>query len=204
MNKKYIYLALVLAGLSAPAGAATYKIDPTHSAVTFTVQHMGISKVHGRFDKFSGTVDYVPGDMKNWKTEAVIEVASINTNVEARDKHLRGEDFFDTEKFPVMTFTSTKVGKVKGMKGKLYGNLTLHGVTKPVVLSVEGGGPATDPWGNERVAATAKTTINRKDFGLAWNKVLEAGGLLVGEKVDIVIEIEAVKEVPKKSNLSDK
>lgn len=196
MNKKYIYLAVLLAGLAAPAGAATYKIDPTHSAVTFTVQHMGISKVHGRFDKFTGTVDYVPGDMKAWKTEAVIETASVNTNVEARDNHLRGADFFNVEKFPAMTFKSLKVTNVKGKTAKIHGELTLMGITKPVTLAVEGDGPVKDPWGNERLGAVAKTTINRKDFGLGWNKVLETGGLLVGEKVEITLEIEAVKEVP--------
>lgn len=196
MKKSCIYLALVLAGLAAPAAAATYKIDPTHSAVTFTVQHMGISKVHGRFDKFAGTVDYVPGDMKAWKTEAVIETASVNTNVEARDNHLRGTDFFNVEKFPTMTFKSLKVGNVKGKTAKIYGELTLMGITKPVTLAVEGDGPVKDPWGNERLGAVAKTTINRKDFGLGWNKVLETGGLLVGEKVEITLEIEAVKEVP--------
>lgn len=196
MNKKHIYLALVLVGLAVPAGAATYKIDPAHSAVTFTVQHMGISKVHGRFDKFSGTVDYVPGDMKSWKTEAVIETTSINTNMEARDNHLRNPDFFNVEKFPSMTFKSLKVGNVKGKKAKIYGELTLMGITKPVTLAAEGDGPVKDPWGKERLGAVVRTTINRKDFGLGWNKVLETGGLLVGEKVEIVLEIEAVKEAP--------
>lgn len=196
MNKMHIYLAAAAVLLASSAAAATYKIDPAHSAVTFTVQHMGISKVHGRFDKFTGTVEYVPGDMKAWKTEAVIETASVNTNVEARDNHLRGADFFNVEKFPAMTFKSLKVGNVKGKTAKIYGELTLMGITRPVTLSVEGDGPVKDPWGNERLGAVAKTTINRKDFGLGWNKVLETGGLLVGEKVEIVLEIEAVKEVP--------
>lgn len=196
--KNYIYIALALAALSAPAGAATYKIDPAHSSVTFTVAHMGISKVHGRFDKFSGTLDYTPGETKTWKTEAEIETAGINTGVEDRDKHLRGPDFFNAEKFPIMTFKSVKVSGVKGLKGKVHGELTLMGVTKPVVLAVEASGPATDPWGNERMGAVATTAINRKDFGLAWNKLLETGGLLVGEKVDITLELEFVKEKPAK------
>lgn len=193
--KKYMF-ALLLPALLAQAQAATYKIDEAHSAVTFKVAHMAISKVNGRFDKFSGTIDYTPGDQKTWKTEAVIEAASINTGVEARDKHLRGPDFFDVEKFPALTFKSVKVTGYKNMKGKLHGELTLHGVTRPVVLDVEGMGPVKDPWGKERVAATAKTTINRKDFGLGWNQVLETGGLLVGEKIEITLEIEAVKEEP--------
>lgn len=194
--KKYILAVLALPALLLPAGAATYDIDPAHSAVTFKVGHMAISKVSGRFEKFSGTIEYTPGETKTWKTEAVIETASVNTGVEARDAHLRGPDFFDTEKFPTMTFKSVKVTGYKNMKGKLHGELTLHGITKPVVLEVEGSGPAVDPWGNERMAATAVTTINRKDFGLGWNKVLETGGLLVGEKVEITLEIEAVKRKP--------
>ena len=192
--KKYIYITLALAALAAPAGAATYKIDPAHSSVTFTVAHMAISKVHGRFDKFSGTLDYTPGETKTWKTEAVIETASINTSAADRDNHLRGPDFFNAEKFPAMTFKSVRVSGVKGMKGKVHGELTLMGVTRPVALEVEVSGPATDPWGNERLGAVATAVINRKDFGLAWNKVLETGGLLVGEKVNITLELEFVKE----------
>ena len=192
--KKNIYIALALAALAAPAGAASYKIDPAHSSVTFTVAHMAISKVHGRFDKFSGTLDYTPGETKTWKTEAVIETASINTSAADRDNHLRGPDFFNAEKFPAMTFKSVRVSGVKGMKGKVHGELTLMGVTRPVVLEVEASGPATDPWGNERLGAVATTVINRKDFGLVWNKVLETGGLLVGEKVNITLELEFVKE----------
>lgn len=195
--KKYIAVALA-AWLAAPAAAATYKIDEAHSAVTFKVAHLAISKVSGRFDKFSGTIEYEPGNTAKWKTEAVIDVNSINTNVEARDKHLRSADFFDVEKFPTMTFKSVKVSGYKNMKGKLHGELTLRGVTKPVVLTVEGSGPVTDPWGSERMAAIAVTSINRKDFGLTWNKVMETGGLVVGDKIDIVIEIEAVKEAPAK------
>ena len=194
--KKHILAVLALAALAAPAAAEGYKIDEAHRAVSFKVAHMAISKVNGRFDKFSGTIDYTPGNTKTWKTEAVIDVASINTGVEARDKHLRAPDFFDVEKFPTMTFKSLKVTGYKNMKGKLHGELTMRGVTKPVVLEVEGSGPVKDPWGKERVAAVAKTTINRKDFGLGWNQVLETGGLLVGEKVEITIEIEAVKEKP--------
>lgn len=194
--KKYILAVLALPALLAQGTAATYDIDAAHSAVTFKVAHMAISKVSGRFEKFSGTIEYTPGETRSWKTEAVIETASVSTGVEARDAHLRGPDFFDAEKFPKLTFRSLKVSGYKNMKGKLHGELTLHGVTRPIVLEVEGGGPAVDPWGNERMAATAVTTINRKDFGLGWNKVLETGGLLVGEKVEITLEIEAVKRKP--------
>ncbi|HBA61890.1 MAG TPA: protein yceI precursor [Elusimicrobia bacterium] len=194
--KKYMVSVLLLAGPLGPAYAATYDIDAAHSAVTFKVAHMAISKVSGRFDKFTGSLEFVPGDTKAWKAEASIETASINTNVEARDKHLRAADFFDAEKFPAITFKGLKVTNYKNMKGKLHGELTMHGVTKPVVLDVQGSGPAIDPWGGERLAAVATTTINRKDFGLTWNKVLETGGLLVGETVEITLEIEAVKRKP--------
>jgi polyisoprenoid-binding protein YceI len=191
MNK-YFVSALLLAGLTSAASAATYDIDTTHSAITFKVAHMAISKVSGRFDKFTGSLDFVPGDTKAWKVDAKIETASINTNMPARDEHLRAPDFFDAAQFPAITFKSLKVTNYKNMKGKLHGELTMRGVTRPVVMEVEGSGPATDPWGNERLGAVARTSINRKDFGLTWNKALETGGLLVGEKV----EIEAVKRKP--------
>ena len=194
--KKYILAALALPALLSFASAETYKIDQSHSAVAFKVAHLGISKVDGRFDKFTGSMDYVPGKPALWKAEASIETASINTNEPKRDAHLRSPDFFDTDKYPLMTFKSTKFAAVKGMKGKMHGELTLHGVTKPVVMDVEASGPVTDPWGNARMAATAKTSVNRKDFGLVWNKVLDSGGLLVGEKVDITLELEFVQDKP--------
>jgi polyisoprenoid-binding protein YceI len=195
--KRFLAALLVVAGAASPLCAASYKIDPDHSSINFTIAHLTISKVHGRFDKFSGTIEYEPGKMDAWKTEASIETASVNTSVEARDKHLRSPDFFNVEKFPVMTFKSTKISGVKDMKGKLTGDFTFLGVTKPVVLDVEGYGPVKDPWGNERVGATAKGKINRKDFGMVWNKSLDTGGLMIGDEVEIVLEIEAVKEKPK-------
>ncbi len=194
--KKYIFAALVLPVLLSYAAAETYKIDPAHSAVTFKVAHMGISRVEGRFDKFAGGMDYVPGKPALWKADASIETASINTNEPDRDKHLRSPDFFYVEKFPAMTFKSVKFTGVKGMKGKLHGELTLRGVVKPVVLDVEASGPVKDPWGSMRMAATAKTSVNRKDFGMVWNKVLDSGGFLVGDKVDITLELEFVQDKP--------
>ena len=196
---KNILCSLLLVAAAAPARASTYKIDPDHSSINFTIAHLTISRVHGRFDKFSGTIEYEPGKMDLWKTDASIETASINTSVEARDKHLRSPDFFNAEKFPVMTFKSMKVSDVKEMKGKLTGDFTMLGVTKPVTLEVEGYGPVKDPWGNERVGATAKGKINRKDFGMVWNKNLDTGGLMIGDEVEIVLEIEAVKEKPKEA-----
>ena len=192
--KKCMAVVLFLAALSSQLSAATYKIDPAHSSVSFRIAHLAISKVHGGFDQFSGSIDYEPGKPQLWKAEASIDAASINTNVPDRDKHLRSADFFNVEKFPAITFKSTKVSGVKGMKGKLHGELTLLGVTKPVVLEVEGSGPIKDPWGSERLGAVATTTINRKDFGMVWNKVLDSGGVMIGDSVDIILEIECVKE----------
>ena len=192
--KRYLSAVLVLSALAMPLRAATYKIDPAHSAVTFRITHLTISRVQGRFDRFSGSIEYEAGKPKLWKAEASIETASVNTNSEKRDEHLRGANFFDVAKFPAMTFKSAKVSDLKGMKGKLHGELTLLGVAKPVVLDVEGSGPVKDPWGGERMGAVAKTRIKRKDFGMVWNKALDSGGLMIGDEVEIVLELECVLE----------
>ena len=147
--KRLFALLFAVAVLSGQAGAETYQIDPVHSDVRFSVSHM-VGKVSGRFGKFEGTVDYVKGDPKAWKVDARIEAASIDTNNEDRDKHLRAADFLDTDKHPAIAFKSTKVAGLKGDKAKLHGDLTLHGVTKPVVLDLELGGVVKDPWGNQR------------------------------------------------------
>jgi len=180
-------------GLLTPlAFADTYTIDPAHSSVGFKVQHLMVSKVYGKFDKFAGTFDYDPKNTKIWKASATIEAASINTGIEKRDAHLRGADFLDADKFPTLEFRSTGVLGAKGGSKKLKGDLTIHGVTKPVTLDLEVGGVAKDPWGGTRAGFTATGKINRKDFGLTWNKALETGGVLVGEEVYITIEVEGV------------
>ncbi|MBI4369594.1 MAG: polyisoprenoid-binding protein [Elusimicrobia bacterium] len=178
--------------LTSPILAQTYVIDPAHSAITFRVAHMVISKVTGRFEKFMGSIDYDAKNPKSWKAEAAIDVAGINTSVPDRDKHLKSADFLDAEKYPQITFKSTKVIAVKKNTVKLHGDLTIHGVTKTVILDIVLGGIGKDPWGNERLGAAAATTINRKDFGIAWNTILESGGLLVGEEIEISIEVEGV------------
>lgn len=185
---------LGLAALASPLAAETYKIDPAHSGVSFRVAHLVVSKVTGRFEKFQGSVEYVKGKAKTWKAEAVIEAASINTNVADRDKHLRSADFLDAEKFPELTFKSVKVVGGKGNKAKLIGDLTIRGVTQRVTLDLEIGGTIQDPWGNQRLGATARTKISRKDFGLTWNKILEAGGVVVGDEIEISLEIEAIAQ----------
>lgn len=188
----------LLLGLVAPAGgtkAQWYKVDPEHTSVTFTVRHL-LTKVRGRFDRFEGRIFFDPEHPERTKVEGSIDVASVNTNVEERDKDLRSPRFFDAEKFPKISFTSTKVTNISPdkKKGRLQGRLTIHGVERPVVLDVAYLGAAKDPWGNYRAAFTASTSINRKDFGLTWNEVLETGGVLVGDDVKIDLDVEAIRE----------
>lgn len=184
--------ALVFSGT---AQATEYTIDTGHSSVNFKIRHL-VSKTTGKFEKFKGTINYEKGKPESWKVDAEIDANSINTNEPKRDAHLRGPDFFDVKKYPKLTFKSTKVLDADDEKAKLQGDLTMHGVTKPVVLDVELGGEGTDPWGNKKVGFTATTKVNRKDFGLNWNKALETGGLLVGDDVEINLEIEADQAKP--------
>jgi polyisoprenoid-binding protein YceI len=181
--------------LSATARADTWRLDPAHTSVEFTVRHMMLSNVKGRFDKLSGTVTANGTDPNSVQVNAVIEADSINTRVAKRDSHLRSADFLDVVQYPTITFKSTKVEPVGNGKWKLTGDLTLHGVTKPVVLDVTGPTPPIkDPMGNTRVGASATTTIDRKDFGITWNHALDGGGMLVGDDVSISIEVEAIKQ----------
>lgn len=180
--------------MTTTASIQTYKVDPSHSRAGFSVRHMGLSKVKGQFDNFSATVTMEPGNLESLAATAVIDPKSISTGEDKRDQHLRSADFFDTDSFDEIRFESTGVSDVKGDKFALHGNLTMHGVTKPITLNAELLGEGKDPWGNTRVAFEASQTINRKDFGLNWNTVLEAGGLLVSESVAIQLEIQAVME----------
>lgn len=188
------FLALTLATLlSSTCWAADYQIDPTHSSVTFKVKHLAISSVPGRFGELSGTFSFDPAKIEASKAQATLSVSSINTMDAKRDDHLKGPDFFDASKYPSITFKTNKVDKVSDAAFKAHGDLTIHGVTKPVTLDVTYGGSAKDPWGKERAAFEARTVINRKDFGLTWNKTIETGGLVVGDEVQIALEIEGVK-----------
>lgn len=185
-------IALVLPAF---AFASTWVIDPEHSNIGFKVRHLMVSNVKGSFDKHTGTVDINDKDITKSKVEVSIDTKSINTNVQKRDEHLRSADFFDVAKFPTMTFVSKKVAKAGNDKLKVTGDLTLHGVTKEVVLDVEGlSQESKDPWGNIRRGATASTKINRKDFGLVWNKALETGGVVVGDEITITLEIEMIRK----------
>ena len=169
-------------------------IDGSHSNAHFTVKHMMITNVRGEFSKLEGKVSYDPAKPEATQVEAVIDVVSISTREEKRDGHLKSPDFLDVEKFPKITFKS-KSTKAKGSDLSVTGDLSIHGVTKEVVLEVEEpSAPSTDPFGNVRVGATATTKIKREDFGLTWNAALEAGGVLVGNEVKITIDISLIKQ----------
>lgn len=170
--------------------------DPVHSSVGFTVRHLVVSKVRGKFTRWTGTILMDENDLTRAQVDVSIEPASVDTGVEQRDNHLRSADFFDVEKYPAMSFKSTRVEKAQDGSLRLHGNLTMHGVTLPVALDVEYAGTQKDPWGGLRAGFSARGSLNRKDFGLTYNQILETGGLAVGEKVDIDIEVEAVKQVP--------
>lgn len=186
---------IIVLSIPALTLASTWIIDPEHSDVGFKVRHLMVSNVKGNFGKHTGTVEINDHDITKSKVVVSIDTNSINTNVPKRDEHLRSADFFDVAKFPTMTFVSTKVVKTGKDKLKVTGDLTLHGVTKKVLLDIEGlSTESKDPWGNIRRGATATTKINRKDFGLVWNKVLETGGIAVGEEVTITLEIEMIKK----------
>jgi len=194
ISKTAIAIAIVVA-LPPLAHADTWQIDPAHTNVEFTVRHMMISNVKGQFQKTAGTITANGNDPASAKIDATIDASSIDTRVEKRDMHLKSPDFLDVAKFPTITFKSTKVEADGPNKWKVTGDLTLHGVTKPVVLEVEGSGaPISDPMGNTRAGASATTTIKRSDFGLTWNKALEAGGVMVGDEVAISIDVEAIKK----------
>ena len=167
-----------------------WNLDTTHSAAEFAVKHLMISTVKGHFKSFTGTGETnADGTLKN--AELSIDAASINTNVEARDTHLRSADFFDVEKFPTITFKSTKIEQ-QGTDITITGDLTMHGETKPVTLTGEHTAPVTDPWGNQRSALAVTAKISRKEWGLHYNMALEAGGWVVGDDVKLSIEFEAV------------
>jgi polyisoprenoid-binding protein YceI len=169
-----------------------WDIDTGHSAIHFWVRHMVISKVHGRFAKWSGAIQLDEQDPSRSSVEVRIDTASIDTQVADRDAHLRSADFLDVARYAQMTFRSTRIEKV-GQAYRVTGDLDLHGVVREVTLEAEFAGTGKDPWGNERAGFSAKASLDRREFGLVWNAALETGGVLVGEKVEIAIELEAVK-----------
>ena len=194
ISKTACALAIAIA-LPVLAHADTWKIDPLHTSVEFTVRHMMISNVKGQFQKTTGTITVDGDDPTSAKIDASIDTSSIDTRVDRRDADIKSPNFLDVAKYPTITFKSTKVEAAGPGKWKVTGDLTLHGVTKPVVLDVESSGkPIHDPMGNTRAGASATTKIKRSDFGLTWNKAMEAGGVMVGDEVAISIDVEAVQQ----------
>jgi polyisoprenoid-binding protein YceI len=184
-------IALVGIGSATTAEASNWKVDTAHTTVGFSVSHL-FTSVQGRFDRFEGAIQFDPAKPEDTAIHVSVESASINTNHAKRDKHLRSDDFFDVEKFPELTFVSTKLADWSGSKGKLHGKLTIHGVTRDVVFDVDFLGQGADPWGNVRAGFRARLTIDRKDYGLKWNQALETGGVLVGDEVEIRIDAEGL------------
>jgi len=194
ISKTAIAIAMMIA-LPLVAHADTWQIDPAHTSVEFTVRHMMISNVRGQFQKTAGTITTNGGGAASAMIDATIDASSVDTRVERRDAHLKSPDFLDVAKYPTITFKSSKVEGAGPGKFTVTGDLTLHGVTRPVVLDVEtAGAPIKDPMGNMRAGASATTKIKRSDFGLTWNKALETGGVVVGDEVAISIDVEAIKK----------
>ncbi len=174
--------------------STTYNIDSAHSSANFSIKHMMIAKVNGGFEKMSGTFVYDAKDPSKTSVDVTIDASSINTREAQRDTHLKSADFFDVEKFPTLTFKSTRT-EASGDDLKITGDLTIHGVTQKVVLNVEHPSEEMkDPWGNVKIGSAATTKIKRKDFGLTWNAALEAGGLLVGDDVNISLDVQFAKQ----------
>ena len=195
MTKSRMILGFIIFLASLPLFAADlYNIDKVHSAAEFKIRHM-VSQVGGKFDDFGGSVNFDKANPANSTVEFTIQTASIDTATPDRDKHLRSADFFDVEKYPTITFKSTKIA-AGGLKDSynVTGNLTMHGVTKTVTLPVAFLGFVKDPWGNDRAGFELETTLNRKDYGIVWNQALDAGGYLLGDDVKIAINLEAVKK----------
>lgn len=170
-----------------------WSIDAAHSGINFSVRHMVVSRVRGRFARYSGAIQLDDDDISRSGAEVTIDAASIETGTPQRDEHLRSADFFDVEKFPEIQFRSRRIEAIAGDRYRMIGELTVRDVTREVSLDVEFGGRAKDPWGNERIGFVAKAALDRKDFGLEWNQILDAGGVLVGDRVDIELDVQAVK-----------
>ena len=197
---RFILGTTLAAGLAFSSQAATtdWQIDPAHTAAGFSVKHLMISTVRGQFKGVTGTVAWDDQDITKSKVDVTIDTTTIDTGEPKRDEDLRSEKFFDTARYSTITFKSKKIDRVSSGKLKIVGDLTIRGVTKEVVLDVDGPtGPIKDPWGNTRVAANASTKVNRQDFGVKWNAAIEGGGVVVGDDVNITIDLEMVKKAAK-------
>ncbi len=206
MKRIIILAATAMALMAAPATAkktpektttaqaSDWKVDAVHSSVKFTVTHLTVSEVEGKFKVFNGSIASPSGDFNNAKINFTVDVNSVNTDDENRDKHLKSDDFFNAEKYPAMNFASTSFKKMKGNIYYLEGNLTIRDVTKKVKFAVLYGGTVKDPWGNIKAGFKATSKISRKDYGLKWNKLTEAGGAVVGDEVSIALNLEFAEQ----------
>ena len=184
---------LAVGTMGSSVHAATYTLDAAHTTIGFSVRHMMVSNVKGSFGEFEGTIEFDETNPSAMTASATIKVASVDTANEKRDDHLRNEDFFDAPQFPTITFVTTRVeGALPNLT--LVGDLTIKGVTKEVSIPVEVGGPIANPWGQIVIGLSGGTTINRQDFGLTWSKSLDGGGVVVGDEVKLILEIEATKQ----------
>lgn len=198
--KRMVTVAGLSAILSLPAfaGTTTWQVDPSHTAAQFAVKHLMISTVRGEFKGVKGTVIWNDQDVTKSSVDVTLDATSVNTGEPKRDEHLKSPDFFNTAQYPTMTFKSKKVEQVSPGKLKVTGDLTIHGTTKEVVLDVDGPtAPVKDPWGNMRAALNATTKINRQDFGVKWNANMDGGGVVVGDDVNITIDLEMTKQAAK-------
>ncbi|MBS1593240.1 MAG: YceI family protein [Bacteroidetes bacterium] len=191
---KKLFILLTGISMAAAATAQSWTLDKTHSSINFSVSHMVVSEATGNFKDFSGEVKSEKPDFSDLGVSFTIKVASINTDDEKRDGHLKSPDFFDAAKFPDITFKSTNVKKINDKKYELTGDLTMKGVTKKVTWEVKYNGTVKDPYGNNRAGFKATTTVDRKDYGVSWNKTLDAGGVAVGDDVTITVNAELVKK----------
>lgn len=190
----YALAALMFSGIAlAQTQASVWKIDPAHSAAEFSIRHMGLSNVHGRFGGVNGTINIDPADFTKSSVNATVDVTTVDTGVPQRDGHLKSPDFFDTAKFPTMTFASKSIAK-SGDGYAVSGDLTMHGITKPVVLEVEPSKEQVGPEGKPHRGYDASTMVHRQDFGLVWNGTLKSGDSVLGDDVKITLEVEAVKQ----------
>ena len=196
MLKKPLILVAALMIFAVGVQAETWTVDATHSSMSFSVSHMVVSKTKGGFNDFEGTINFDGKNLAAGSVELSAKIASIDTDDEKRDGHLKGADFFDAEKYPTMSFKSTSVVVGEGSEFKLVGDLTMKGVTKEVTFDCELNGVVDDPWGNTRAGFSAGTTIDRQDFGISFSKTMDAGGLMVGNDVSISLELEVVQVKP--------
>jgi len=199
MKNRCKYLALTTLLCSSWTFASNWDIDPAHTTVGFSVRHMMVSNVRGEFGKVTGAVNWHDTDVTKSTAEATVDATTINTREPKRDDHLKSADFFDVAKYPTITFKSTTVKKLGADRLQIKGDLTMHGITKPVTLEATYTNEVKDPWGNTRRGASAHTKLNRKDFDLKWNKTLESGGVLVGDDVDITLDLELIKKAANKT-----